>query len=137
MCPFCEIEKNSILLENEGGIVILDQYPVSEGHLLILPKQHILDWFSAPSNVQMHLIELLNRSKEWLTENYSPQGFNVGMNCGEVAGQTVMHLHIHLIPRYLHDTPNPAGGVRGVIPGKQGYQLNEAAVCTGCQTKDC
>lgn len=110
MCPFCVLMKDLILMENDVGIVILDRHPVSEGHLLIIPKHHLLDWFSAPLDVQISLIELVNIAKEWLADKYSPQGFNVGMNCGEVAGQAVMHLHIHLIPRYLNDTPSPTGG---------------------------
>ncbi len=121
MCLFCELNSNSILMENAFGFVMKDQYPVSEGHLLIIPKEHFTDWFSASLETQTALMELVNQAKLWLSETYSPQGFNIGMNCGKAAGQTIMHLHIHLIPRYENDTPNPAGGVRGVIPGKQGY----------------
>ncbi len=114
-CLFCHFPGDK-LFENEIGYVIEDKYPVSPGHLLIIPKEHVNDWFSASPELQEKLLLLVTESKEWLDSQHAPDGYNVGMNCGRDAGQTVMHLHIHLIPRYRGDMEDPRGGVRGVIP---------------------
>jgi diadenosine tetraphosphate (Ap4A) HIT family hydrolase len=113
--------KVEMLAQFEHCFVIKDQYPVSPGHLLIIPYQHIDHWFSAPTEVKSEIIEVLDHLKKLLDENYRPDGYNIGMNCGEAAGQTVMHLHVHFIPRFNGDMEDPRGGVRGVIPSKQKY----------------
>lgn len=94
------------------------EYPVSLGHTLIIPKKHIVDFFGADEQTRFHLFKLLDEAKPLLDEKYHPDGYNIGMNCQMVAGQSIMHLHIHLIPRYIGDTPSPKGGIRGVIPEK-------------------
>ena len=120
-CIFCDLEERKIILENEGAMAIFDIFPVNEGHMLIVPKKHIETYFDADEKDKKYLWSLVEDCKSYLDDKYSPDGYNVGINCGEAAGQTVMHLHIHLIPRYAGDIENPRGGVRGVIPEKRIY----------------
>lgn len=121
-CLFCLSNiKARIIFEDNLAYVISDKYPVSKGHLLIIPKQHYKTWFDAPLELQNHLMNLTNQLKELLDNQYNPQGYNIGINCGKAAGQSINHLHVHLIPRYQNDMKNPKGGVRGVIPEKQSY----------------
>ena len=119
-CPFCNVEREKIL-ETEMSFAIYDGFPVNEGHALIIPKKHIANYFDLSLEEQKDCIELLNRVKAIVQEKYNPDGFNVGININEAAGQTVPHVHIHLIPRYDGDVELPRGGVRGVIPGKKNY----------------
>ena len=115
------MEKENIIIESEAAYAVFDIFPVSQGHMLIIPKKHIRDYFEAGQHEKQELWELVDRCKVYLDEKYQPDAYNVGINCGEDAGQTVMHLHIHLIPRYKGDLINPRGGVRGVIPDKRIY----------------
>ena len=117
--PF--FDERERLFENSIGFVIYDNYPVSEGHSLIIPKRIYPDYFESTLEEIMGLNELIFKTKEFLDKKFSPQGYNIGINCGEASGQTINHLHIHLIPRYLDDVDDPRGGVRGVIPSKQKY----------------
>ena len=119
-CPFCNLEREKIL-ESELSFAIYDGFPVNEGHALIIPKRHIANYFDLSLEEQKDCIELLNRVKAIVQEKYNPAGFNVGININEAAGQTMPHVHIHLIPRYDGDVEVPRGGVRGVIPGKKNY----------------
>lgn len=118
-CPFCHIQ--DIVLENHLAVAIYDKYPVSPGHLLIIPRRHMVDYFDATRGELQAISDLINQGKVLLDGERHPDGYNIGVNCGEAAGQTVMHLHIHLIPRYLGDLENPRGGVRGVIPDRRIY----------------
>ncbi|MGL5330124.1 MAG: HIT family protein [Peptostreptococcaceae bacterium] len=118
-CIFCEM--NNYVLENEVAYAIFDKFPVSKGHMIFIPKRHIENFFDINRNERESIFELIDEGKKLLDEKYSPDGYNIGINCGEVAGQTVMHVHVHLIPRYNGDTPCPKGGVRGVIPDKMKY----------------
>lgn len=121
-CIFCEeVDKGDFLLENELAAARMDQFPVSEGHLEVIPKRHVADWWNATAEERRAILALLDEAKKLLDEKYQPDGYNIGMNLGAAAGQSVMHLHVHLIPRYEGDVENPRGGVRGVIPGKQNY----------------
>lgn len=120
-CIFCNIDKERIIKENEAAFAIYDGFPVSKGHMLIIPKEHINNYFEADEQTKEQLWRLVDECKEMADKKYKPQGYNIGINCGQVAGQTVMHLHIHLIPRYSGDIENPRGGVRGVIPHKRIY----------------
>ena len=120
-CTFCNIDKDRIILENEIAFAVYDVFPVSKGHMLIIPKKHINNYFEADEDTKKQLWKLVDECKEMADKKYAPQGYNIGINCGETAGQTVMHLHIHLIPRYSGDIKNPRGGVRGVIPDKRIY----------------
>ena len=117
--PF--LEKKERLLENEVGFVIYDGYPVSKGHCLIVPHRVYSDYFESTNEEVIGLQKLVLETKKLLDEKFQPDGFNVGINSGESGGQTVPHVHIHLIPRYKGDMENPRGGVRGVIPSKQKY----------------
>jgi len=98
-----------------------DINPVASGHLLIITRRHVADFFEATATERASLMALLLEAKAWLAREYAPDGFSVGVNIGLASGQTIPHVHVHLIPRYLGDTPNPRGGVRGVIPDKQTY----------------
>ena len=109
------------LLESEIGFVIYDGFPVSEGHCLVVPNRVYADYFDSTQEELDGLHALVVETKSLLEEEYSPDGYNVGINCGEAAGQTVSHMHIHVIPRYRNDMDDPRGGVRGVIPSKQKY----------------
>jgi ATP adenylyltransferase len=121
-CPFCSSDKRNLILENSLAIVLNDRYPVTDRHLLIVPKRHTPDYFDLGSAEVRACQQLLAKARVLLLEqDTSILGFNVGINTGAVAGQTVMHCHVHLIPRRLGDSPNPRGGVRGVIPGKADY----------------
>ena len=117
--PF--LEKRERLLENDVGFVIYDGFPVSKGHCLIVPHRVYSDYFDSTSEEVIGLQKLVLETKKLLDEKFQPDGFNVGINSGETGGQTVPHVHIHLIPRYKGDMENPRGGVRGVIPSKQKY----------------
>jgi len=119
-CPFCNLGREKIL-ETEMSFAIYDGFPVNEGHALIIPKRHAANYFELTLEEQKDCIELLNRVKFIVQEKYNPEGFNVGININEAAGQTVPHVHIHLIPRYEGDVEEPRGGVRGVVPGRRHY----------------
>ena len=99
----------------------LDGYPVSKGHCLIIPHRTYSNYFDSTEEEIIGLQKLLIETKKIIDKKYKPNGYNIGINCGEVSGQTVPHVHIHLIPRYYGDMDNPQGGVRGVIPKKQKY----------------
>lgn len=121
-CPFCTIKQAKVVDENALAYAIEDLYPVTKGHTLLIPKRHEADYFKLYQDEKCCLDELLCRVQQRLrAEDASIQGFNVGINIGEEAGQTVFHCHIHLIPRRKHDVPNPRGGVRHVIAHKGDY----------------
>ncbi len=118
-CPFCRPDAS--LLQNELAYVLEDRFPVNPGHLLIIPRRHVGDFFLLDRAEQAALLELLQQAKAYVDKQYQPAGYNIGINVGETAGQTINHVHVHLIPRYHGDTANPRGGVRGVIPARQAY----------------
>ena len=126
-CRFCPGNiKDRIVEEWNLVLAFEDRFPVSEGHLLIVPKRHSPNWFSMNEDERREADVLLRALKTRLEESDNTiTGFNIGMNCGESAGQTIFHAHIHLIPRRDGDTPNPTGGVRGVIPDKMCYCLDD------------
>ena len=120
-CPFCQPEADRIILQDDAGLVLADRYPVVPGHLLIIPRRHIARYFQATTAEKHALWDLVDRAKAHLDAQYSPDGYTIGVNDGEAAGQSVFHLHIHLIPRRNGDVARPRGGVRHVIPGKGNY----------------
>ena len=124
-CAFCDIEekidKSRIIYQDSTWIAILDGYPVSEGHTLLIPKRHCETYFDLNYLELESLGVTIGIVKRILCAKYHPNGFNIGTNCGKAAGQTIMHCHIHIIPRYNGDCENPRGGVRGVIPNKMSY----------------
>ena len=121
MSVFSQILNKEYLFEGEHFFVIYDRYPVSPGHLLIISKNDKHDFFSLDKTERIELNELIIEAKNVIQLKFSPDGYNIGMNCGVSAGQTVMHFHQHFIPRRRGDTKNPRGGVRGVIAEKQKY----------------
>ena len=118
-CVFCNIR--APIAENDLAFAIFDRFPVNPGHVLILPKRHVDNFFATTPSERDAMLTLLMELKRRTDEKLAPDGYNVGVNIGIAAGQTVMHVHMHLIPRFGGDTPNPRGGVRGVIPTKQNY----------------
>lgn len=120
-CPFCQIEPEKYLCSNSLCFAVYDKFPVSEGHLLIIPFRHFGSFFEATHEEKLAILDLLEKCKQHLDEKFRPDGYNIGINVGAVAGQTIFHLHVHLIPRYKGDVDDPTGGVRGVIPHKRKY----------------
>jgi diadenosine tetraphosphate (Ap4A) HIT family hydrolase len=119
-CPFCQTN-HSILAETKLSFACLDNFPVSEGHTLVIPKRHVETIWELSEDEYSDVFNLVRQVKELIQDRFYPHGINVGVNCGEAAGQTVFHAHIHIIPRYAGDVPNPRGGVRNIIPGKGDY----------------
>ncbi|MDX9786920.1 MAG: HIT domain-containing protein [Desulfobacterales bacterium] len=128
LCPFCWGNAKSRMVEVYNSVfAIKDKYPVTESHLLILPKRHTRDYFSMTAKERMDADKLIRVLRNRITrDDPTVTGFNIGMNAGVSAGQTIFHAHIHLIPRRDKDTPNPHGGVRGVIPEKMAYTVSTA-----------
>lgn len=122
-CPFCGEHLLSKVKAGLGSVLaIADNHPVTSGHLLIIPRRHTPDYFTMTPDERRDAEALIIKLRnEILQADPSIVGFNIGVNCGEAAGQTIMHAHLHLIPRRMGDTPSPRGGVRGVIPGKMSY----------------
>jgi diadenosine tetraphosphate (Ap4A) HIT family hydrolase len=123
LCPFCdETRRDGAVARLRTVYAISDQYPVTDGHVLIIPIRHTDDFFTMTREERSDALELADRLRDdLLNKDSSVVGFNLGMNCGGAAGQTVMHAHIHLIPRRVGDVLDPRGGVRGVIPEKMRY----------------
>lgn len=121
-CVFCNLDESRIEIENDLALSFKDLYPVTNGHTLVIPKRKIQSFFDLTEEETAAMFELLHLQKEDLkNKDSSITGFNIGINDGEDAGQTIMHCHIHLIPRRSGDMEDPRGGVRGVIPEKQSY----------------
>jgi len=118
-CPFCDVVEP--VLKNGLAYARFDKHPVNPGHLLVLPRRHVPGFFDVSAEERGAIFELIDAGKALLDERFRPQGYNIGVNVGKVAGQTVMHLHVHVIPRYRGDVADPGGGVRGVIPARQHY----------------
>lgn len=118
-CFFCNTD--TYMLENNLAKGRFDDYPVSRGHMEFVTKRCVPTFFDTTIEEKIAIFELIDQAKKMLDEKYHPDGYNIGINCGESAGQSVMHIHVHLIPRYKGDVENPRGGIRGVIPNKQNY----------------
>ena len=114
-CELCAPQ--SVLSENALAYVRSDNHSLSEGHVLVVPKRHVADFFEMTPQEQIAILELLREAHQIARSEHSPAGFNIGVNIGEAAGQSRMHVHVHLIPRYLGDVPDPKGGVRCVLAG--------------------
>lgn len=123
-CPFCDLSNRQVLYRNNFAFAIRDAYPVSVGHALVIPDRHVADLFELPDHEIRAVFEAVREAKTLLTTEFSPTAFNVGINIGRDAGQTVMHAHVHVIPRYAGDVDDPTGGIRNVIPGKGRYQCD-------------
>ncbi|TVQ87865.1 MAG: HIT family protein [Chromatiaceae bacterium] len=124
-CRFCVSKPGRrLMLESEHGFAAYDLHPVSPGHYLVIPYRHFASYFDIQDAELVDLWGLVARGKDLIEEQYHPDGYNIGINVGHWAGQSIHHLHIHVIPRYRGDVENPKGGVRGVIPHKKLYQLS-------------
>lgn len=120
-CVFCSLSQERIIDSNDLAMTIRDAYPISPGHTLIIPKRHVASFFEITSEERNAMLSLLDKAASALQTELDPAGYNVGINDGAAAGQTVPHLHMHLIPRFAADVPDPRGGVRWVIPEKADY----------------
>ncbi|HTS23179.1 MAG TPA: HIT family protein [Casimicrobiaceae bacterium] len=114
-CELCAPQ--SVLSENDLAYVRADNHSLSKGHVLVVPKRHVADFFEMTPQEQVAVVELLREAQRLIHAEHSPDGYNIGVNVGVAAGQSRMHVHVHLIPRYVGDVPNPRGGVRCVLPG--------------------
>lgn len=121
MSVFSDIPNEKVLYQSKYFFIIEDGFPVSPGHLLIISNQQKRDYFELDKNEKNELPMLIDKAKKVIEEKYSPDGYNIGINCGEAAGQTVMHFHCHVIPRYEGDMDEPRGGVRHCVFGKGYY----------------
>ena len=120
-CPFCTPEPELVFHESELIVGLWDRYPVSPGHALLVPRRHFAGWFDASLDEQQALVSALGSAKREIEKTHEPDGYNIGVNSGETAGQTIFHLHVHLIPRYTGDLEDPRGGIRHVIPEQAHY----------------
>lgn len=124
-CRFCIKKKSGrqLIAENEYGFAAYDRYPVNKGHFLVIPYRHFASYFDINDKELVALWGLVKQGQRVVEKAFNPDGYNVGINVGTAAGQTIHHLHIHVIPRYAGDVENPKGGVRGVIPAKKLYTV--------------
>ena len=120
-CLFCTLPAARIVEQNEFAVLVRDGYPVSPGHSLVIPRRHVGSFFETTDTERTAVLALLDRAKSLVEQRHKPAGYNIGINDGAAAGQTVPHVHIHLIPRYAGDRADPRGGVRWVIPEKADY----------------
>ena len=121
-CAFCELPQDRVVGSHELAYAVRDRYPVTDGHTLVIPKRHVADYFDLYQPERNAIEQLLHECQQKLrTLDASINGFNIGANSGQSAGQTIFHVHVHLIPRRTGDVENPRGGVRGVIPERQDY----------------
>lgn len=120
-CPFCQVSASRMVLSAPFGYAFRDGYPISEGHTLVVPRRHLVSIFDALPEEQAALWCLVGQVREQLATQLHPDGFNIGVNDGQAAGQTIGHGHIHVIPRWRGDVQDPRGGVRWLIPAKADY----------------
>lgn len=120
-CPFCHLSKERVWIENEVALALLDSFPVTEGHTLVIPKHHIPFLFELPEPELLKVWSLVSEVRKSLKKKYRPDAFNIGVNDGAEAGQTIAHAHIHVIPRRKGDVQDPRGGVRWIFPNKAKY----------------
>ena len=113
-CIFCEYSKEEYIAENDLCFAIFDKFPVNEGHTLIIPKRHFQNYFDATKEEIAAIYDLSQEVKKFIDYKYSPDGYNVGVNVNHEGGQTIMHLHMHIIPRYKGDIEDPRGGIRRI-----------------------
>jgi diadenosine tetraphosphate (Ap4A) HIT family hydrolase len=124
-CPFCSIDSNRIAFANDLVIATWDGFPVNPGHLLIVPRSHVPEWANLSAAEKTAVSLAVDQALSLITQRFHPEGFNVGFNQGAVAGQTVFHFHLHVIPRYAGDVADPRGGVRYVVPERARYFARE------------
>jgi diadenosine tetraphosphate (Ap4A) HIT family hydrolase len=123
-CPFCRVDRGRIAWSSPLAIALWDVYPVSLGHALVVPRRHAASWSELTGDEKAELTAGVDAVRTLIDERYQPHAYNVGFNDGEAAGQTIMHFHMHVIPRYQGDVLDPRGGVRWVLPDKAAYWLS-------------
>ena len=121
-CPFCSPDASRVFLTDELVLGLWDAFPVNPGHALLIPRRHVVTWFDATREEQLALLKALDAARVEVERLHRPDGFNIGINIGKAAGQTIPHLHVHLIPRYTGDVPDPEAGIRHVIPTRARYR---------------
>jgi diadenosine tetraphosphate (Ap4A) HIT family hydrolase len=121
-CPFCDVDQREIVKKNSLALAMYDKYPVADGHMLVVPMRHFSSYFEATTEEIQAMHSLIIHCRDILDATFHPDGYNIGVNIGQWAGQSVFHLHIHVIPRFQGDHPRPRGGVRNVIPWKGEYK---------------
>lgn len=124
-CPFCSLSSLDVVASSTHSLAIRDAYPVSQGHTLVVPRVHVLSLVHLPGPAQSDLLRLAFKVRQDLQAELAPHGFTIGLNDGEAAGQTVPHAHIHVIPRWMGDVPDPRGGIRWVLPEKADYWVDQ------------
>jgi diadenosine tetraphosphate (Ap4A) HIT family hydrolase len=120
-CPFCSLQSAQIVAEHPLALAFRDRSPLSKGHSLVIPRRHVVSFFDCTAEERAAMLVLLDEIRTGLDREYAPDGYNIGLNNGVAAGQTVMHAHMHLIPRYTGDSADPRGGVRWILPEKAPY----------------
>lgn len=116
LCPFCSVDAERIAVQNDLALALHDAFPLTPGHTLVIPRRHVADYFGLSPQEQAAIWELVNRVRELLALDFEPEGYNLGVNVGPAAGQTVGHAHVHVIPRHQGDTDDPRGGIRWIFP---------------------
>jgi diadenosine tetraphosphate (Ap4A) HIT family hydrolase len=124
-CPFCSLKPDQFIAEHPLAIVVRDAFPLSPGHSLVIPRRHVASFFDCTTEERAAMMALLDAAKAVLDKEHRPAAYNLGLNNGAVAGQTVMHAHLHLIPRYTGDAVDPRGGVRWMFPGQAAYWIEK------------
>lgn len=121
-CPFCgRVDHCNLLAQNELAVAFLDEFPVSPGHALVVPRRHESDYFALSDAEQRALWSLVDEARREIEKLHHPDGYNIGLNAGQAAGQTIAHAHLHVIPRYKGDVDDPRGGVRWILPENAPY----------------
>ena len=120
-CPFCPVKERETIASHALAVAVTDSFPLTKGHSLIVPRRHVASFFELTFDERVAMLGLLDEAKASLDRQHAPDGYNIGINDGAAAGQTVMHVHIHLIPRYHGDADDPRGGVRWIFPKKAEY----------------
>ena len=120
-CPFCPVKEREVIASHALAVAVTDSFPLTKGHALIVPRRHVASFFELTSDERLAMVGLLDEAKATLDRQHAPDGYNIGINDGAAAGQTVMHVHVHLIPRYRGDADDPRGGVRWIFPQRAEY----------------
>ena len=120
-CPFCPPPDERVFHRGDLVTGLWDGFPVSPGHALLVPVRHVDTWFDASAEEQAALATAIELARQAILERHAPDGFTIGINVGEAGGQSVPHLHVHVIPRYAGDVEDPRGGVRWVVPNQAGH----------------
>ena len=126
-CPFCNPAPDRVFLESDLIVGVWDAFPVSDGHALLVTRRHVSSWFEATEEERRALTAAIDSARGAILQRHRPASFNIGVNVGAAAGQTVPHLHVHVIPRHAGDVPDPRGGIRHVVPGRGNYLVDEAS----------